>query len=286
MRKKQAKHSIEISVLEQLKRITLICVIGYVVLVGAFYFLAGEQLYLRESRRNIALPAADSAPTELAAGSYIDQHFLVDIDEIESIRVQWGTYYRPNAGTVTMELRNAETGGILTAQSFDAAAITEGSVTTLTQGMPIRGMDLKPLLVFMRKRIDTSDTSIIVLLISTSLQIQDKFILTLFEHQSSNCQEEKRQQHTQEIGIGLRGNAIQNTNSGTFQKMVQGIDLQNEPELLRENGLRVENGRGVHPDHAEHAPQKLCIPEENHCGRQQECDPHAENHQAYKEKKR
>lgn len=145
--KQYPKHPIDKSVSNLLTRITLVCVVGYLVLVGAFYFLTGEQLYLRESRRNIPLPTADSASAELANGSYIDQHFLVDIDEIEKVSVQWGTFYRPNAGTVTMELRSAETGAVLASQSFDAAAITEGSITTLTQGMPVKGMDRKPLVL-------------------------------------------------------------------------------------------------------------------------------------------
>lgn len=147
MEKRQKRHSIDKVLSERLRRITLICVIGYLVLVGAFCFLTGEQLYLRESRRNISLPTAESAATELASGSSIDQHFLVDIDEIEEISVQWETFYRPNAGTVIMELRNGETGAVLTSQSFDAAGITEGSVTTLTQGMPVKGMDRKPLVL-------------------------------------------------------------------------------------------------------------------------------------------
>ena len=145
--KKQPKHTTQALSLALLRRISLICVVGYLVLIGAFYFLTGEQLYLRESRRDIALPAADSSAGELVAGSYVDQHFLLDIDEIEKISVQWETFYRPNGGTITMELRSAETGAVLASQSFDAASITEGGVTELTQEMPVKGMDRKPLVL-------------------------------------------------------------------------------------------------------------------------------------------
>ena len=48
--KKQPKHTTQASSLALLRRISLICVVGYLVLIGAFYFLTGEQLYLRESR--------------------------------------------------------------------------------------------------------------------------------------------------------------------------------------------------------------------------------------------
>lgn len=147
MKKHTKKRTLDPSISRLLRRITLICIIGYLLLVGAFYFLSGEQLYLRESRRNVELPAADSGTTELSAGNTVDQHFLVDIDEIQQISVQWGTYYRPNTGTVVMELHDGETGTLLASQSFDAATITEGSVTTLTQGMPVRDMARKPLML-------------------------------------------------------------------------------------------------------------------------------------------
>lgn len=139
------KHALDPALSQLLRRVSLICIIGYLLLVGAFYFLSGEQLYLRESRRNVELPAAESGTVELSAGSSVDQHFLVDIDEIDQISVQWGTYYRPNAGTVVMELYNAENGTLLTSQSFDAATIPEGGTTTLTEGMPVTGMARKSL---------------------------------------------------------------------------------------------------------------------------------------------
>ena len=145
MKEHKKKRTLDPSLSRLLRRITLICIIGYLLLVGAFYFLSGEQLYLRESRRNVELPVADSGTTELFAGNTVDQYFLVDIDEIQQISVQWGTYYRSNAGTVVMDLYDGETGTLLASQSFDAATITEGSVTTLTQGMPVRDMARKPL---------------------------------------------------------------------------------------------------------------------------------------------
>lgn len=147
MKKYKEKRQLDPSLSRLLRRITLICIVGYLALVGAFYYLSGEQLYLRESRRNVELPAANSGTVELSVGNTVDQYFLVDIDEIQQISVQWGTYYRPNTGTVVMELYDGETGTLLASQSFDAATITEGSVTTLTQGMPVRDMARKPLML-------------------------------------------------------------------------------------------------------------------------------------------
>ena len=87
-----------------LRRLALILVIGYILAVVRFYFLAGEQLHLRQSWDNFPLPAADSGTVELVAGSVVEQRFSTEIQRLEQIDIQWGTYYRPNAGIVLAEL--------------------------------------------------------------------------------------------------------------------------------------------------------------------------------------
>ena len=80
------------------QRLALILVIGYAAAVVLFYFLAGEQLHLRQSRDNLELPIADSGTVELVSGSAVEQRFTTEIQRLERIDIQWGTYYRPNAG--------------------------------------------------------------------------------------------------------------------------------------------------------------------------------------------
>ena len=62
-----------------LRRLTLSLVIGYLAAVILFYFLAGEQLHLRESRGNYPLPEADSGTVELVSGSVVEQQFFAEI---------------------------------------------------------------------------------------------------------------------------------------------------------------------------------------------------------------
>ena len=130
-----------------LRRLAATFVIGYLVFVVLFYFLAGEQLHLRDSRGNIALPIADSGTVELAAGILVEQTFTVEIQRLETIGVQWGTYYRPNAGTVVMELYDTRTSTLLMSQQFDASAIIEGGLTEMTAEEPIEGLYGVPLLL-------------------------------------------------------------------------------------------------------------------------------------------
>lgn len=120
---------------------------GYVLLIVLFYFLAGEQLHLRESRGNMGLPPADSGTVELTAGSAVEQAFTMKIQRLESVSVQWGTYYRPNAGTILLELVDLRNGAVLLSGTFDASAITEGGLTTLTAEQPIEGLYQVPLLL-------------------------------------------------------------------------------------------------------------------------------------------
>ena len=111
-----------------LRRLTLSLVIGYLAAVILFYFLAGEQLHLRESRGNYPLPEADSGTVELVSGSVVEQQFFAEIQRLEQIDIQWGTYYRPNAGTALVELVDLRSGAVLSSRSFDAAEIGRAHV--------------------------------------------------------------------------------------------------------------------------------------------------------------
>ena len=119
----------------------------YWVLVVAFFFLAGDQLHLRQSRGNIPLPAAEAGTVELSQGAVVEQRFTAKIQRLQSINVQWGTYYRPNSGTATMELWNESTGELLLTQNFDVSSIPEGGLTTLTAETPLEGLYGVPLLL-------------------------------------------------------------------------------------------------------------------------------------------
>ena len=130
-----------------LRRLALVLAIGYIAAVILFYFLAGEQLHLRQSRDNLELPTADSGTVELVSGSVVEQRFTTEIQRLEQIDIQWGTYYRPNAGTVLAELIDLRSGTVLLSRRFDAAGIQEGGLTTLTAEAPIEGLYQVPLLL-------------------------------------------------------------------------------------------------------------------------------------------
>lgn len=128
-------------------RLCVVLLAGYLMAVVLFYFLAGEQLHLRQSRGNYILPEADSGTIELVAGSVVEQRFTTKIQRLEQIDIQWGTYYRANAGTVLVELLNPRADTVLLSRSFNAAEIKEGELTSLTAEEPIEGLYQAPLLL-------------------------------------------------------------------------------------------------------------------------------------------
>lgn len=128
-----------------LKRIFAITMAVYVLLIVSFYFLAGDQLRLRSSRGNTAMPEADSAAVELTQGAAVEQTFQVRIQRLEAISVQFGGFYRENRGTVTMELRQGDK--LLMQQSFDASQVQEGTVLTMNAEQPLEELADTPLLL-------------------------------------------------------------------------------------------------------------------------------------------
>ena len=119
----------------------------YIVLVVVFYFLTGNQLHYRLSRGNFPMPAAEAGTVELVQGVVVEQQFTVQIQRLQSVSVQWGTYYRHNSGTVHMELYNQLDGSLVMSQSFEAADIPEGGLTTVTVETPVETIYDSPLML-------------------------------------------------------------------------------------------------------------------------------------------
>jgi ABC-2 type transport system permease protein len=120
-----------------LKRFSVIVVVGYIAAVICFFLLAGQQLFFRQSDGNTELPPANSSTVELSSGNVVEQIIVTNIQRLETIGVQWTTFYRANSGIVTMELYNMSTGEMVMSQSYSASEITEGQVLTMSSQEPL-----------------------------------------------------------------------------------------------------------------------------------------------------
>ena len=128
-------------------KISIILLTIYILLTVVFYFLAGDQLKYRSSRYNVDMPAAEAAAIELTEESIVEQHFATSIDRIREISVQWGTYYRENSGTITVDLIDENDNTILASQTYNASEIEDGGVTTLIIDPMLEGYVAKELVL-------------------------------------------------------------------------------------------------------------------------------------------
>lgn len=130
-----------------IKKLSVLFVVCYLFLAVAFYYLAGYQLHFRQSRGTLEMPAAEAGTVELVQGAVVEQTFSAEIQRLQSISIQWGTYYRPNAGTVTVELYDLRDNSLLMHQTLDASTIGEGAITTMSVEEPIETVYEAPLLL-------------------------------------------------------------------------------------------------------------------------------------------
>lgn len=130
-----------------LKKICAAILACYILLTVSFYFLAGHQLRFRVSRGDVDMPKATSGSVELISGATVEQTFTTDIQRIEQISVQWGTYGHQNAGTAVVDVYNLNNHSLLMSQKVDVAEIKEGNVTVLSAGQPIEGLCDVPLMI-------------------------------------------------------------------------------------------------------------------------------------------
>lgn len=161
----------------ELKKPAYTLIVMYVILVITFYFLAGDQLHLRQSRGNLDMPAAESGTVELIQGAVVEQKFSCEIQRLQTVNVQWGAFYRANSGSVTMELYDLRDEVLLLTQSYDAAGITEGGILSLAAPEPLEGLFKAPLLL--RIYADSQPGSAATPLMSWNKQENDGFTLSL-----------------------------------------------------------------------------------------------------------
>ena len=67
-----------------IRKIFLIILAVYLVLIVSFYFLAGDQLLYRESRGTLTMPEADAATAELSRETVVEQIFQAKIQRLQA----------------------------------------------------------------------------------------------------------------------------------------------------------------------------------------------------------
>ncbi|MEG2434166.1 MAG: hypothetical protein RSB25_21245, partial [Acinetobacter sp.] len=168
---------------QSIKKLILIVMVIYFVFVVGFYFLAGDQLRLRQSRGNIPMSNAEAATVELVQGSVVEQTIVLEIQQLQSVSVQWGAYYRTNAGTATIQLINPANEEELMRGSFDISTMVENQSLQIQADQPIETIYGAPLIL--RMTADSVPGSGITPLITTSQPTEKGFSLRVNGQESA-----------------------------------------------------------------------------------------------------
>lgn len=112
-----------------LKKGCICAIMIFIFMVIAFYFVAGDQLYYRESKHEIISVVGDIATPEVTTEFTVKESFLSEMSRIDGISLQLATLARNNTGTVTIQV-NDETAGINVWKTEVDISMLQDSVVT------------------------------------------------------------------------------------------------------------------------------------------------------------
>lgn len=130
-----------------LKKCCLYLLLVYMIAVFVFYFAAGEQLFVRDSKNNINSIIGEGAMAELLQGESYSQEFPIKMDYLTGLRIQLSTFARQNTGSVFVRLFDVENKILLFKQEIDTLPLQDSVYTYLKIEPPIEGMRDKKLLI-------------------------------------------------------------------------------------------------------------------------------------------
>lgn len=122
-----------------LRRICGTILLVYIIAAAAFYFLAGDQLFSRDSKNNITGSVGNLATGELYTDDSVTQLFRADMDTIHTVSVRLATFARQNTGVVNVDLYDAASNTIKAHWSLDMAGLVDSAYTSLALPEPLHG---------------------------------------------------------------------------------------------------------------------------------------------------
>lgn len=142
------------------KKLSTILIITYLIIGVAFYFIGGEQIQIGKSNYGISYADQDSPIGEILNSTKIEQNFSVNADIINKISVKVATYSRVNKGNLFISLLNKESGDILFKQTVDVSTLVDNSDFFLDIKDNIEGIKGKTLELVITSDIANKDNSV------------------------------------------------------------------------------------------------------------------------------
>jgi len=161
---------------EKIKKIFISAFAIYCALAVSFYFLAGDQLRYRDSRRNIEMLEASTSTGEITRGVVVEQPFINYIDRLQKITFKCTTFYRENSGRLDVGVYH--NGDLLFSGFYNVSKINEGDVLVLESNEPIEDLTGQELVIkFSSNSLVGSGVAILqnISLDGSTIKIGDKY---------------------------------------------------------------------------------------------------------------
>lgn len=142
-----------------IRKISIIVSVIYLVIGVAFYFIGGEQIQYIESKKSIVSPVSNSNLGPILKGKEIEQDFSIDADAIGKVNLVVTTFGRQNEGNIFVSLIDKESGNILSNQKFDVSQFQEYGKLYIDLNEKLNGMRNKTLGIIITSDIDSEEKS-------------------------------------------------------------------------------------------------------------------------------
>ena len=120
-----------------LKKMSIYIVAVYVFLIIFFYFIAGEQLYYRESEDVISSLDGDIATPEITTDFSVKQTFVCELSRITELDLRLATFARVNQGTVSVNIYDETEQKIIWNHVIEMSSLTDSVITEMKFEEPI-----------------------------------------------------------------------------------------------------------------------------------------------------
>lgn len=132
---------------ERLKKIYLTVIAVYLAIVTSFYFLAGDQLWYKESQESTPMYSADSITEEINKDTKLIQNVKCSTDRLESMEFVFTKNYQEGSGKLTIVVWSD--GKVLARSAMNVKDVPEQHRVYLELEEPAEDMLDKELRIFM-----------------------------------------------------------------------------------------------------------------------------------------
>lgn len=118
----------------------ILAVLVYYIIIICFYYIAGEQLYFRDSKNQIVSANIEYAVGEITEETMASQEFMCNMDRLDAYSISFGTYERDNAGTIVVKLFNLTNNTLVDQKELDVSKLQNCEYAYLKLDRPINNV--------------------------------------------------------------------------------------------------------------------------------------------------